>query len=50
VPYRRLAPILKWLTVSLFVYVAAAFTIDIPWGQVLHDVLVPRLQRAPNSG
>jgi NRAMP (natural resistance-associated macrophage protein)-like metal ion transporter len=44
VPYRRLAPILKWLTLSLFVYVAAAFTIDIPWTLVLHDLVVPRLQ------
>jgi NRAMP (natural resistance-associated macrophage protein)-like metal ion transporter len=43
VPYRRLAPLLKWLTLSLFVYVAAAFTIDIPWGQVLHDLVVPRI-------
>ena len=44
VPYRRLAPILKWLTLSLFVYVAAAFTVHIPWAQVAHDVLVPRVQ------
>jgi NRAMP (natural resistance-associated macrophage protein)-like metal ion transporter len=44
VPYRRLAPILKWLTLSLFVYVAAAFTIDIPWARVLHDLVVPKLQ------
>jgi NRAMP (natural resistance-associated macrophage protein)-like metal ion transporter len=44
VPYRRLAPILKWLTASLFVYVAAAFTIEIPWGRVLRDLVVPQLQ------
>ncbi|WP_280153779.1 Nramp family divalent metal transporter [Piscinibacter sp. XHJ-5] len=43
VPYRRLAPILKWLTLSLFVYVGAAFTIRIPWGQVLHDLVVPQI-------
>jgi Mn2+/Fe2+ NRAMP family transporter len=43
VPYRRLAPILKWLTLSLFVYVAAAFTIRIPWGHVLHDLVVPHI-------
>ena len=43
VPYRRLAPILKWLTLSLFVYVAAAFTVHIPWGRVLHDLVLPRL-------
>ena len=43
VPYRRLAPILKWLTLSLFVYVASAFTVQIPWGQVLHDLVLPQL-------
>ncbi|HEV7914170.1 MAG TPA: Nramp family divalent metal transporter [Albitalea sp.] len=43
VPYRQLAPMLKWLTLSLFVYVGAAFMIDIPWAQVLHDVVVPRI-------
>ncbi|HEX6705138.1 MAG TPA: divalent metal cation transporter [Albitalea sp.] len=43
VPYRRLAPILKWLTLSLFVYVGAAFTLHIPWEKVLHDMVVPRL-------
>jgi Mn2+/Fe2+ NRAMP family transporter len=43
VPYRQLAPILKWLTLSLFVYVAAAFTIEIPWAEVLHDLAVPRI-------
>ena len=41
VPYHRLAPILKWLT--LFVYVAAAFTVKVPWPQVLHDLVVPQL-------
>ena len=43
VPYRRLAPVLKWLTLSLFVDVAAAFTVSIPWAQVGRDLLVPRL-------
>jgi len=38
VPYRRLAPILKGLTLSLFVCVAAAFTVNIPWAKVLHDL------------
>ena len=44
VPYRRLAPILKWLTLSLFVYVAAAFTVAIPWAQVGHDLVVPHIE------
>jgi len=47
VPYRRLAPILKWLTLTLFVYVAAAFTVHIDWPQVLHDVVVPRIEAGP---
>jgi Mn2+/Fe2+ NRAMP family transporter len=41
VPYRRLAPILKWFTLTLFVYVLAAFSVKIPWSQVAHDVVVP---------
>ena len=43
VPYRRLAPILKGLTLSLFVYVAAAFTVNIPWAKVLHDLVLPQI-------
>ncbi len=43
VPYRQLAPILKWLTLTLFVYVAAAFTVHIPWAKVLHDLVVPQI-------
>jgi Mn2+/Fe2+ NRAMP family transporter len=43
VPYRRLAPILKWLTLSLFVYVATAFTVNIPWARVLHDLVLPQV-------
>lgn len=44
VPYRRLAPILKWLTLSLFVYVLAVFTVRVPWARVAHDLVVPQLQ------
>jgi NRAMP (natural resistance-associated macrophage protein)-like metal ion transporter len=44
VPYRRLARILKWLTLTLFAYVAAVFVVDVPWARVLHDLVVPRLQ------
>jgi len=47
VPYRRLAPILKWLTLTLFVYVAAAFTVHIPWTGVLHDLVVPQIIPSP---
>lgn len=43
VPYRRLAPILKWFTLTLFVYVFAAFTVKIPWGQVFHNLVLPHV-------
>ena len=44
VPYRRLAHVLKWLTLTLFAYVAAVFAVQVPWGRVLHDLVVPRFQ------
>ena len=31
VPYRRYAPVLKFLTLTLFAYVATALTVKIPW-------------------
>jgi len=44
VPYRKLAPILKWLTLFLFAYVIAVFLVKVPWGQVLYDLVIPKLQ------
>ena len=44
VPYRKLAPVLEWLTLTLFVYVAVVFTVQIPWREVLHDLVLPRVQ------
>jgi NRAMP (natural resistance-associated macrophage protein)-like metal ion transporter len=44
VPYRKLAPILKWLTLFLFSYVIAVFLVQVPWGQVLYDLVIPKLQ------
>ena len=44
VPYRTLAPILKWLTLCLFAYVIAVFMVQVPWLQVLRDLVIPRLQ------
>jgi NRAMP (natural resistance-associated macrophage protein)-like metal ion transporter len=41
VPYRRYAPILKFLTLVLFVYIAVAFTVEIPWREVVIGTLVP---------
>src|ERR1700733_1747147 len=35
VPYHRYVWILKWLTLSLFAYVAVAFIVHVPWPEVL---------------
>ena len=47
VPYRKLAPILKWLTLFLFAYVIAVLLVDVPWLKVLHDLVIPKLQWTP---
>ncbi len=39
--YERYVSILKWTTVSLLAYVATAFVVDVRWGQVAYDTLVP---------
>lgn len=44
VPYRKLAPVLKWLTLFLFAYVIAVFLVRVPWTQVLYDLVIPKLQ------
>lgn len=44
VPYRKLAPMLKWLTLFLFSYVIAVFLVHVPWAQVLRDLVIPKLQ------
>src|SRR5262245_54257371 len=43
VPYRRYAPILKWLTLVLFLYVGVVFTVRIPWADVLASTFWPRV-------
>jgi Mn2+/Fe2+ NRAMP family transporter len=42
VPYRRYAPVLKFLTLSLFAYVATAFTVEIPWRTALLSTIWPK--------
>ena len=42
VPYRRYAPILKFLTLTLFAYVATALTVDIPWSTALLAAIWPK--------
>ncbi|MGB6654541.1 MAG: divalent metal cation transporter, partial [Xanthobacteraceae bacterium] len=43
IPYHTYSRYLKALTLVLFAYVATAFTVRIPWGQVLAATFVPRL-------
>src|ERR1043166_2137736 len=42
VPYRRYAPVLKFLTLTLFAYVATAFMVNIPWSTALLAAVWPR--------
>jgi Mn2+/Fe2+ NRAMP family transporter len=43
IDYSRYAKILKWLCLSLFSYVAAIFVVNAPWGEVLTQLVLPRL-------
>jgi NRAMP (natural resistance-associated macrophage protein)-like metal ion transporter len=42
VPYRRYAPALKFLTLTLFAYVATALTVNIPWSTALLAAIWPK--------
>ena len=42
VRYRRYAPIRKFLTLTLFAYVATAFTVNIPWSAALLAAVWPK--------
>jgi NRAMP (natural resistance-associated macrophage protein)-like metal ion transporter len=41
--YQRYSFVLKWLTLSLFSYVAVLFVTRVPWGEALSGVLIPRI-------
>jgi NRAMP (natural resistance-associated macrophage protein)-like metal ion transporter len=43
VPYHSYSRYLKALTLVLFAYVAAAFSVKIPWGEVAEATFIPRL-------
>jgi NRAMP (natural resistance-associated macrophage protein)-like metal ion transporter len=43
IPYHRYAGYLKFLTLVLLFYVAAAFSVQIPWGKVARATLFPRI-------
>ena len=43
-PYPRYAPLLKWLVLALFAYVATVFIVQVPWLTVLERIVWPRLE------
>jgi NRAMP (natural resistance-associated macrophage protein)-like metal ion transporter len=43
IPYHRYAGLLKFTALVLLVYVATAFTVKIPWSEVLRATFIPRL-------
>jgi NRAMP (natural resistance-associated macrophage protein)-like metal ion transporter len=43
VRYSRYVAVLKWLTLSLFSYVATAFVVHVPWGSVAYSLVVPHV-------
>jgi len=43
IPYQRYVRILRWLTLSLFAYVAVVFMVRVPWERVLVHALLPHV-------
>jgi NRAMP (natural resistance-associated macrophage protein)-like metal ion transporter len=43
VSYSRYVVVLKWLTLSLFAYVAVVLAVHVPWGPALRGALLPQL-------
>ncbi len=41
--YDRYVRILKWTTLSLLAYVATAFAVHVPWGEVIYRTVVPSM-------
>lgn len=43
VRYSRYASILRWLTISLFAYVATVFAVGVPWLTVARNLFIPHI-------
>ncbi|KAB7739057.1 divalent metal cation transporter [Parvibaculum sedimenti] len=43
IQYARYEPALKWLTLTLFAYVATLFAVDVPWSELPGDVFLPSI-------
>ena len=42
--YQRYASVLRWLTLSLFAYVATVFVVGVPWLTVARNLVLPHLE------
>ena len=42
--YTNYASVLRWLTLSLFAYVATVFVVGVPWGTVAYHLVVPHVE------
>ena len=43
IPYQKYAAVLKWLTLSLFAYVATIFVVEIDWARAIRGTFVPNI-------
>jgi NRAMP (natural resistance-associated macrophage protein)-like metal ion transporter len=43
-PYPRYAPLLKWMVLALFAYVATVFVVNVPWMDALTSIVWPALE------
>jgi NRAMP (natural resistance-associated macrophage protein)-like metal ion transporter len=42
--YSRYVSVLKWLTLSLFAYIGVALVVHVPWGTVIYNLVLPKIQ------
>ena len=42
--YSRYASVLRWLTLSLFAYVATVFVVGVPWLTVARNLVLPHIE------
>ena len=42
--YASYVSVLRWLTLSLFAYVATVFVVGVPWGTVAFNLVVPHVE------
>ena len=49
VSYGRYAHILRFTTLSLFAYVGVVFVADVPWGEALRGIAIPRFSFQPDQ-